>query len=71
MTEMLTGASIRGPQTAALVGATPVAWFPDADWLQVWLGHREEAERLAAQGLVLALILVSPANLRLAGRARE
>ena len=68
---MLTGGGIRGLQTAALVGATPVAWFPDADWLQIWFGLFPVAEPLAAQGLVLALILALPVRRWLAGLARK
>ncbi len=61
---MLTGAGIRGLQTAALVGATPVAWFPDRDWLQLWFGLFPVAEPLAAQALVLAVLMV-PRGLRM------
>ncbi|NHF73887.1 FTR1 family iron permease [Paracoccus xiamenensis] len=56
---MLVGAGIRGLQTAALVSATPVSWFPDRDWLQLWFGLFPVAEPLAAQALVL-LILALP-----------
>ncbi len=60
---MLAGAGIRGLQTAALIGATPVSWFPDRDWLQLWFGLFPVAEPLAAQALVLAA-LVLPRGLR-------
>lgn len=56
---MLVGAGIRGLQTAALISATPVSWFPDRDWLQLWFGLFPVAEPLAAQALVL-LILALP-----------
>lgn len=56
---MLVGAGIRGLQTAALIGATPVSWFPDRDWLQLWFGLYPLAQPLAAQALVL-LILALP-----------
>ena len=56
---MLVGAGIRGLQTAALISATPVAWFPDRDWLQLWFGLFPVAEPLIAQALVL-LILALP-----------
>lgn len=68
---MLTGAGIRGLQTAALVGAMPVTWFPDADWMQIWLGLFPVAEPLAVQGLVLVLILALPARRWLAGFGRS
>ena len=57
---MLVGAGIRGLQTAALIGATPVGWFPDADWLQLWFGLFPVAEPLLAQGLVLAALVLVP-----------
>ena len=60
---MLVGAGIRGLQTAALISATPVSWFPDRDWLQLWFGLYPLAEPLAAQALVL-LILALPWLLR-------
>ena len=60
---MLVGAGIRGLQTAALISATPVSWFPDRDWLQLWFGLYPLAEPLAAQALVL-LILTLPWLLR-------
>lgn len=58
---MLVGAGIRGLQTAALIGATPVSWFPDADWLQLWFGLFPVAEPLAAQ-LTVVFVMVA-ANL--------
>lgn len=54
---MMTGAGVRGLQTAALVPATPVGWFPDVEVLQVWFGIFPVAETLAAQGFVLAIYL--------------
>ncbi|MTH76950.1 FTR1 family iron permease [Paracoccus aestuariivivens] len=54
---MLVGAGIRGLQTAALVSATPVSWFPDRDWLQLWFGLFPVAEPLFLQGLVILLFL--------------
>lgn len=62
---MLVGAGIRGLQTAALMSATPVAWFPDADWLQLWFGLFPVAEPLAAQALVLVVLLAPWRRLRL------
>ena len=53
---MLVGAGIRGLQTAALISATPVGWFPDRDWLQLWFGLFPLAEPLLAQALVLLLL---------------
>lgn len=52
---MLTGAGIRGLQTAALIGATPVSWFPENYHLQLWLGLYPVAEALAAQAVVIAI----------------
>lgn len=60
---MLVGAGVRGLQTAALMGATPVGWFPDRDWLQLWFGLYPVAEPLAAQALTLAVMLM-PGALR-------
>lgn len=57
---VLTGAGIRGLQTAALIGATPIAWFPDRDWLQLWLGLFPVAEPLALQALVVLAMLAAP-----------
>lgn len=57
---MLVGAGVRGLQTAALIGATPVAWFPDRDWLQLWLGLFPVAEPLVAQAATI-LVLLAPA----------
>lgn len=56
---MLVGAGIRGLQTAALLPATPVGWFPDQEWLQLWLGLFPVAEALAAQGAVIAFFLLN------------
>lgn len=55
---MLTGSGIRGLQTAALVPATPVSWFPDLPWLQLYFGLFPVAETLVVQG-VLSVILVA------------
>lgn len=52
---MLVGAGVRGLQTAALISATPVSWFPDRDWLQLWFGLFPVAEPLILQGLVVLL----------------
>jgi len=60
---MLVGSGVRGLQTAALIGATPVEWFPDRDWLQLWFGLFPVAEPLAAQAAVLVL-MVLPRRLR-------
>ncbi|MDT4885269.1 hypothetical protein FQZ97_1214890 [compost metagenome] len=54
---------MRGLQTAALVPATPVHWFPDAPWLQLYFGLYPVAETLLAQGLLAALLLLSLALL--------
>lgn len=56
---MLIGSGVRGLQTAALVSATPVAWFPDRPWLQIYLGLYPVAESLAAQALVAGALLLS------------
>lgn len=56
---MLTGAGIRGLQTAALMGATPVSWFPENYHLQLWLGLYPVAESLAAQALVIAVFVLA------------
>lgn len=56
---MLVGAGVRGLQTAALLPATPVGWFPDWEWLQLWLGLFPVAEALAAQGAVIAFYLLN------------
>lgn len=66
----LVGSGIRGLQTAALVSATPVAWFPDQPWLQLYFGLYPVAEALAAQALVGGLLLASAAWL-LVTRARR
>nr|WP_255435674.1 FTR1 family protein [Paracoccus sp. S1E-3] len=66
---MLVGAGIRGLQTAALIGATPVAWFPDHDWLQLWFGLYPLAEPLAAQALVLVVLTLPWLLRRRAGAA--
>lgn len=56
---MLTGSGIRGLQTAAVVSATPVAWFPDWPWLQLYFGLYPVAESLIAQAAVAGLLLLS------------
>lgn len=56
---MLVGAGVRGLQTAALLPATPVSWFPDREWLQLWLGLFPVAEALAAQGAIIAFYLLN------------
>jgi high-affinity iron transporter len=56
---MLVGSGMRGLQTAALVSATPVAWFPDRPWLQIYFGLYPVAEALAAQALVAGFLAVS------------
>lgn len=56
---MLVGGGIRGLQTAALLPATPVAWFPDAPWLQIYFGLYPVAESLAAQAAVAGLLAMS------------
>ena len=66
---MLTGAGIRGLQTAALIGATPVGWFPESYTLQLWLGLYPVAESLAAQGAVVLLFLAAWVIRRRPGRA--
>jgi high-affinity iron transporter len=55
----LVGSGIRGLQTAALVPATPVAWFPDFPALQLYLGLYPVAETLAVQAVIAALLLLS------------
>ncbi|WP_278360290.1 FTR1 family iron permease [Thalassospira xiamenensis] len=55
---MLVGSGMRGLQTAALMPATPVTWFPDAPWLQLYLGLYPVAETLIAQGLLTAILLI-------------
>jgi high-affinity iron transporter len=55
---VLVGRGIRGLQTAALVSATPVAWFPDRPWLQIYLGLYPVGEALLAQALVAAFLAV-------------
>lgn len=57
---ILVGAGIRGLQTAALISANPVGWFPDTDWLQLWFGLFPVAEPLAVQGLVAVFMLALP-----------
>jgi high-affinity iron transporter len=67
---MLVGSGIRGLQTAAVVPATPVAWFPDVPALQLYLGLYPVAETLAAQAAIAAILLLSLAWLKLR-RGRE
>lgn len=54
---VLVGTGIRGLQTAAVISATPVSWFPDVDWLQLYLGLYPVAEALIAQALVAAFFI--------------
>lgn len=69
---MLVGAGVRGLQTADLISATPVAWFPDADWLQLWFAVLPVAEPLAAQALVFILLLAgSPLRRAISGLGRK
>lgn len=56
---MLIGSGVRGLQTAAVVGATPVGWFPDRPWLQLYFGLYPVAEALLAQAAVAAGLLLS------------
>lgn len=62
---MLVGAGIRGLQTAAMISATPVSWFPDRDWLQLWFGLFPVAEPLAAQAAVLVILILPVLGRRL------
>ena len=62
---MLVGAGVRGLQTAALISATPVGWFPDRDWLQLWFGLFPVLEPLVAQSIAVAIILAAPLLRRL------
>ncbi|WP_414735986.1 FTR1 family iron permease [Ensifer adhaerens] len=57
----LVGSGVRGLQTAALVSATPVAWFPDVPWLQLYFGLYPESEALLAQAIVASLLIWSVA----------
>lgn len=59
LTIILVGNGVRGLQTAALVSATPVSWFPDRPWLQLYFGLYPVAEALLAQFFVAALLLLS------------
>ncbi|WP_336084050.1 FTR1 family iron permease [Thalassospira sp. CH_XMU1448-2] len=56
---MLVGSGIRGLQTAAIMSATPVSWFPDAPWLQLYFGLYPVTETLLAQGLLAAILIIS------------
>ncbi len=56
---MLVGSGVRGLQTAAVVGATPVGWFPDRPWLQLYFGLYPVAEALLAQAAVAGGLLLS------------
>ncbi|ANH07781.1 FTR1 family protein [Shinella sp. HZN7] len=55
---VLVGSGIRGLQTAALVSATPVAWFPDRAWLQIYFGLYPVREALVAQLIVAGFVVV-------------
>lgn len=68
---MLVGAGVRGLQTAALLPATPVGWFPNREWLQLWFGLFPVAEALAAQGAVIAFYLLNLPLGRRAGTAAK
>lgn len=68
LTVILVGSGIRGLQTAALVAATPVSWFPDQPWLQLHFGLYPVLEALVAQASVAAVLLLSVASLALAAR---
>ena len=65
LTVILVGSGIRGLQTAALLSATPVAWFPDRSWLQPYFGLFPVAEALIAQALTGVLLILSVAWLLL------
>ncbi|MEW9613552.1 FTR1 family protein [Shinella sp. S4-D37] len=67
---MLVGSGVRGLQTAALVSATPVAWFPAQPWLQLHFGLYPVAEALLAQSVVAGFLIVS-LLLRLVKRRRK
>ena len=56
---VLIGSGVRGLQTAALLSATPVAWFPDRPWMQLYFGLYPVAEALLAQAGMAALLLLS------------
>lgn len=56
---VLIGSGIRGLQTAAILSATPVSWFPDRPWLQIYLGLYPVAEALLVQALVTGALLLS------------
>jgi high-affinity iron transporter len=55
----LIGSGVRGLQTAALLSATPVAWFPDHPWLQTYFGLYPVAEALALQASVTVAFSLS------------
>jgi high-affinity iron transporter len=55
----LVGNGVRGLQTAALVPATPVSWFPDQPWLQLYFGLYPVAEALFAQLSIVLLLMLS------------
>jgi high-affinity iron transporter len=69
MSVTLVGSGIRGLQTAAVLPATPVSWFPDQTWLQLYLGLYPVAEALLAQFVIALLLLGSIIGL-LAVRSR-
>lgn len=56
---MLAGSGIRGLQTAALMSSTPVSWFPDQAWLQVYLALYPVAEALLVQASVAGALSLS------------
>lgn len=59
MSITLVGSGIRGLQTAALMPATPVPWFPDHAWLQLYLGLYPVSEALLSQAIVAGGLLLS------------
>lgn len=59
MSITLVGSGIRGLQTAALMPATPVPWFPDHAWLQLYLGIYRVSEALLSQAIVAGGLLLS------------
>lgn len=51
------GMGIRGLQTAGIIGATPVAGFPESTFLQLYLGMHPVAATLTIQGALILLFL--------------
>ena len=54
----LTGAGIRGLQTADLVSATPISVVPESSFLQLYFGLFPVAEPIAAQAAVVTILLI-------------